>query len=282
MRKLIYSHIENNGVRIQYYRTGEEKPALIFLHGATDYALCWNQLPLNYEPEFDVILMDARGHGLSGAPESGYTPQDQAGDVAALIRQLGLTQTVLLGHSMGADTAAATAALYPDLVGALVLEDPPWPYSRWGATPAERQENAARMREQILAYKSMTFDEIVAFGKEKYPRWDSSEYFQWAKSKQMVSLNMVSNLLEERTPWEQVLQSIRCPGLVFSADPAQGAILTPDTVARIQELWKGVEVVHIPDAGHNIHREQYRTFRDEVKRYLRELQRPKKRLRFPW
>ena len=76
--------------------------------------------------EYDMILPDARGHGLSDQPPTGYAPQDHAADVAGLIRGLGLERPILIGHSMGAGVAATVAAHYPDLVAGAILEDPPW------------------------------------------------------------------------------------------------------------------------------------------------------------
>ncbi|MFZ6021307.1 MAG: alpha/beta fold hydrolase, partial [Chloroflexota bacterium] len=60
MPQLFYGHILSEGVRIQYYRTGGQKPPIILLHGLSDNALCWNRLPLVLEVEFDVIMLDAR------------------------------------------------------------------------------------------------------------------------------------------------------------------------------------------------------------------------------
>ena len=44
-------------------RNGEAP--LILLHGLTDNGLCWNQIPMLLEVEYDVIMPDARGHGVS-------------------------------------------------------------------------------------------------------------------------------------------------------------------------------------------------------------------------
>jgi pimeloyl-ACP methyl ester carboxylesterase len=38
----------------------------------------------------------------------------------------------LIGHSIGADTAAVTADKYPGLVKGVILEDPPWPNDYFG------------------------------------------------------------------------------------------------------------------------------------------------------
>ena len=273
MARLMYGTIQSNGLRIQYYRTGEEKPVLIFLHGAMDNALSWNNLPVFLEPEYDVVLFDARGHGISAAPETGYSPQTQADDVAALIQELTLNQPVLIGHSMGADTAAAAAAKYPGLIKGVVLEDPPWQYDFFGKTEEERSAKSAEMLAQILTYKAMSFDELQAYAKEKHPSWDASEYFQWAKARQLVSPKVISNITEQRSEWKQLVSQIKCPGLLITGDPELGAITTPEISFEISGLWKQVEIVHISNAGHHIHREQYRPFRDIVKKYLRKLKR---------
>ena len=273
MARLMYGTVNSDGLRIQYYRTGEEKPVLIFLHGAMDNGLCWNNLPLFLEPEYDVVLVDARGHGISAAPESGYSSEEQAKDIAVLIQELKLYQPVLIGHSMGADTAAAVAAKFPGLVKGLVLEDPPWPYEVFGKTAEERASRAAEMLVQITTYKAMSFDELLAYGKEKHPMWDDSEYFQWAKARQLVNPKMVSNITEPRGEWRQIVSQIKCSGLLVTGDPDLGAIITSEVADGVSGLWKRVEIVNIPGAGHSIRREKYREFRDVVKKYLRKIKR---------
>ena len=68
MNKLYYGSVRANGIKIQYYRTGEDKQPVVMLHGLTDSGLCWNYLAMALEPEYDVVLLDARGHGMSEKP----------------------------------------------------------------------------------------------------------------------------------------------------------------------------------------------------------------------
>ena len=75
--------------------------------------------------DYDVIMLDARGHGRSAGPKRGYGSIEHAGDVAGAITGLGLKRPAVLGHSMGAVTALALAGLYPNLPRAILLEDPP-------------------------------------------------------------------------------------------------------------------------------------------------------------
>ena len=71
---------------------------------------------------YDVIMVDARGHGLSEKPKQGYTNQAQAADLAGLIEALGIGPTRLLGHSMGARVAATMTYYRADLVNRLGLK----------------------------------------------------------------------------------------------------------------------------------------------------------------
>jgi len=104
--------IEANGIRQHYWRTGNRtKPALVLCHGITDNGLCWTPVARALEADYDVIMLDARGHGLSDAPESGYATADLAADLAAFIHALDLEKPAVLGHSMGGATVSYTDAL---------------------------------------------------------------------------------------------------------------------------------------------------------------------------
>ena len=51
-----------NGVRLHYYRTGNEnKRPLLLVHGFSDNGLCWTPTARNLESEYDVIMPDMNG-----------------------------------------------------------------------------------------------------------------------------------------------------------------------------------------------------------------------------
>src|SRR5215475_4204856 len=113
-----------NGIDIHYLRTGGDKPPLVLLHGLTGSGDCWSPLARALEAEFDVVMPDARGHGYSSRPLSGYGYEDYAGDVVGLIQELGLDAPVLLGHSMGGMTAALVASQIDAALRGVILADP--------------------------------------------------------------------------------------------------------------------------------------------------------------
>ena len=74
--------------------------------------------------DFDVVMVDARNHGQSGAGAADI--KCLAADLAAVVTGLELGAVSALGHSVGASVVTALAADYPHLVTRLLLEDPPW------------------------------------------------------------------------------------------------------------------------------------------------------------
>lgn len=259
-----------NGIRLHYYRTGGEKPPLVLLHGFSDNALCWTRVARALEPEYDVIMYDARGHGLSEAPESGYSSQDRAADLAGLVAALDIQRPALLGHSMGARTAAVAAALYPDLFSCVILEDPPW--RKELESPEEVAARAEQRRAEILANKAKSRDELIALIRQRQPNWAEEELGPWADAKRQMSVYNAT-APRESIPWQEVVRRIPCPGLLLTADPERGGIVTPEVAQEAMALWRQGRWVRIEGAGHSIHRDRFEPFIDAVKSFLGALRR---------
>jgi N-formylmaleamate deformylase len=262
--------IETNGIRLHYTRTGGDKPALVMAHGVTDGGLCWAPVAQALAADYDVIMVDARAHGLSQETEGGFDPATQAEDLAGLVTGLGLTKPAILGHSMGAATAMTLAGTYPDLPGAILLEDPPSWWTDWYET-AEAGDRVGQMRESLITRKAMSREELLADQREREPAWTDDELQPWADAKQRVSLNVVS-VFDRSNPntvdWAATLSRITCPTLLLISDPELGGIVTAEDGASLKALVPQAEVVHIPEAGHSIRRDQFQPYVDAVRSFL--------------
>jgi len=257
-----------NGIRIHYYRTGGDKPPVVLSHGFSDNGLCWIRVAQVLEKDYDLIMPDARGHGLSEAPAEGYTTDDRAADLAGLIQALSLQKPALMGHSMGAATTAATAVRYPHLMSRIVLEDPPWfePDSPWLAgRPAMSTE---QRRAEILARKSQTHEQVAADGRKQSPTWDEIEFGPWAESKLQLSPNVIAAVEEKRAHWSEIVPGIKCPSLLVIGDPKMHSIVAPETARKAAEMNPLIQVVQLNGAGHNIRREQFAGFVQAVTTFL--------------
>lgn len=244
--------IFTNGVHLHYYRTGGAKLPVVLLHGFTDNALCWTHVVKDLEKEYDVIMFDARGHGLSDGPSNGFSTELMADDAAGLIQELQLEKPRLIGHSMGAGVAAQVAATYPDLVQSIVLEDPPW--HDWQDRKRDLQ---ARTRE-----------ERIATLRQEHPRWSDDVLAPMADSKVQFNPAVFQFGLRFSPPWREVVPRISCPMLLLTGDPKLGGIVTAEDVEEMKNFWQRGETVHIGDVGHMIHFEQYDPFMTAVKAFF--------------
>lgn len=258
--------VEANGIRLHFTRTGGNKPALLLLHGFSDDGLCWTPIAQQFENEFDVIMLDARGHGRSDAPESGYGHDQHAADVAGVIASLNLKKPVVMGHSMGAVTTLALASLYPDLPGAIVLEDPPpfWEQRANGLQPERRRG----MGGWIIDLKRLTREEMIESNRKSSPTWPEAERGPWADSKLRLSFNVLNGSGGAGLDMRTAVQQVRCPALLIIADTAMGAITSAEQAKDLQTLMPQLQVVNIAGAGHNIRREQPQQFLQAVRAFL--------------
>lgn len=79
--------------------------------------------PVLREAGYRVACTDLRGHGNSDATFTAYGDAEAAGDILALIEELG-GPAVIVGNSMGAGAGVIAAAQRPELVRGLVLVGP--------------------------------------------------------------------------------------------------------------------------------------------------------------
>jgi pimeloyl-ACP methyl ester carboxylesterase len=106
---------------------GGHGPAVVLLHGFGDTGAMWSPLASRLAAKHTVVVPDLRGMGLSSHPEGGYDKWTQAGDIRAVLRQLGIDRAVVVGHDIGTMVAFAYAARYPDKTERLVVMDAPVP-----------------------------------------------------------------------------------------------------------------------------------------------------------
>jgi pimeloyl-ACP methyl ester carboxylesterase len=266
--------VETNGVRLHYTRTGGDKTPIVLSHGLTDNGLAWSRLAHVLEQTYDLIMVDARGHGLSDKPETGYTPQDHMRDLAGVIRELGLQKPILMGHSMGAITSSMVCAEYPELVRAAILEDPPW---HW-PTAANQSTNEKRKayenwRTRLEMRKMLTTAESFARGPRERPLWSAEDHDADVPAKEQVAMQVLEFILYNEQAWAQEVAKYQAPVLLIYGSSALGGVVGPDVAAEARRINSLVEPVQIPTAGHSIRREQFDEYVAVVREFLADVQR---------
>jgi pimeloyl-ACP methyl ester carboxylesterase len=239
-----------NGIRIHYWRTGGSKPALVLAHGSSDDGLCWTNLAKEFQNDFDIIMFDARGHGLSDPPTSSDPPDVQVEDIAGLIKELKLNRPILMGHSMGSASVARFAAKYPDVPRAVILEDPA--LIRPATPPAPSQTTPETRRANILTRNNTSEEALVEGCMKNSPKWGRSECEFWAPSKRRHHPDTALISTANRPPMSDLFPKIVARTLILKADADEGVKKQNEQVAA---LLKSGKIVHIKGAGHNVRRE---------------------------
>jgi N-formylmaleamate deformylase len=248
-----------NGLRFHITRNGGGNPPIVLAHGFSDDGLCWASTAERLASAYDVIMVDARGHGRSDAPEQGYGISVQADDLAGVIDALGLRRPIVLGHSMGAQTALVLASRYPNVPRAIALEDPP----PWWASDAEVPYSPVwrtESRAWIIGLQQQSREALLAAQRAAEPEWPAADLDPWVESKLAFSLNYYNGLETLAVEWPRLLQSIRCPALLMTGDPQKGALVTPSQAAELQRWLPQVQTAHIAGAGHSIRRDQLQRY----------------------
>jgi pimeloyl-ACP methyl ester carboxylesterase len=106
-----------------YLQWGERGPPIIFVHGITANAFCFQAYADELARDHRVFAYDQRGRGDSDKPESGYSMPNHAADLVALIDAWELDRPVIAGHSSGAFIALYFAVHYPEKLSKLILID---------------------------------------------------------------------------------------------------------------------------------------------------------------
>ena len=117
-----------NGIDMRYAETGSG-PLVVFCHGWPESWYSWrHQLTSVGAAGFRCVAPDMRGYGGTEAPEpiDQYTLHHLVGDMAELVKALGETRAVIVGHDWGAPVAWHAALWRPDLFPAVCAMSVPY------------------------------------------------------------------------------------------------------------------------------------------------------------
>ena len=106
-----------------YVQWGMQGSPIIFVHGLTANAFCFQAFADNLANNHRVFAYDLRGRGDSDKPESGYSIPIHAADLAEMLDELELDRPIVAGHSSGAFIGLYFAVHFPEKLSKLILID---------------------------------------------------------------------------------------------------------------------------------------------------------------
>ena len=233
--------------RLAYEVTGTEGPLVICVPGMGELRQTYRLLaPILVRRGCRVVAMDIRGHGDSDATFTSYDDVALAGDILALIDELGAPAFVV-GNSMGAGAGVIAAADAPAKVSGLALLGPFVRDPEGGALQ--------KLLFRILLTKPWGPAAFMSY----YPQWlPGAKPEGYAEHKTRVRENLgrsghrkafVRTTRTSHTPAQQRLGEIKTPTVVV-----MGAADVDWKDPSAEAEWIGdklrAEVVMVPEVGH--------------------------------
>ena len=271
-----------NGIRLHYYRTGGDKPVLLLLHGFNEYGLTWLRTAKELEQDYDIIMVDARGHGHSdGIAKGGYPPGATVEDIAGVIHALKLDRPRIIGFSMGGATALRLAATYPELVHSFIYEG-----LSDGAMPPEVANSQGYQAwfqgwlSGLEELRTMSYEQRLASAlSQLFPTmggslWPEDEYVPMVEANALFDLDLARYSIklwgsEYQDDPAALLKQVNCPAMMMKhafAFPAQGA------QPGVREAPPGqpyIRTVYFENTGHFIRRMAFEQYMGLVREFLR-------------
>ncbi len=131
----MYSHV------IQTSPVDKRKEFLVLIHGLGGRAASWDRVIPQLTSRFNILRYDLRGHGQSEIPPGPWSLDDFVQDLEGVLGEVKITQTHLVGFSLGGLIAQKFTLKNPMQVNKLVILS-----AVAGRTEAEREKVVQRLR----------------------------------------------------------------------------------------------------------------------------------------
>lgn len=203
-------------------RAPNPKGTIVAFHGVSDNGASLADIGARWGEQWRVVLVDSLGHGLSPrfSPQQLQAPFRSALQAAAETVRVEASQSVggqvvLFGHSMGGAIAAGVAADHPQLVRAVVLEDPAL------LTPTQEATYKNNAGESVGGLEHISRDQSGAIAnlarQQAYRNWPLSEYGPWAQAKTQVDRAFIATGVVGLAGRE-IIKELQVPTLVLTGD----------------------------------------------------------------
>ncbi len=228
-------------------------PSALFIHGNSANGLTFKeQLEGPLGQKYKIVALDLPGHGTSSRathPAETYHMPGYARVVAGLAQQLGMTDAVLVGWSLGGHIALEAAKLLPQSRGIIIWGAPPV-----GIPPAMHMAFLPNPAMAGAFAAELTPEQITAFGEAclRPGAKPDADYFEaFAQTHGLARATMGGSIMTANYEDEvKIVQNLDKPLAILQGEREQLVNLEYLKSLQAPTLWRGAVQV-IPDAGHS-------------------------------
>jgi pimeloyl-ACP methyl ester carboxylesterase len=252
--RVAHGYADSNGVKIHYASLGKG-PLILMIHGFPDFWYTWRVQMEALSDKFQCVAIDQRGYNLSDKPKGveNYSVRFLVGDVKAVIKSLGQTKAIIVGHDWGGLVGWQFALNVPEMTDRLIILNLPHPrgLNRELAHNPKQQKNSqyARDFQQPDAADRLTPEQLVFWVKEPETRTKYIEAFKRSDFEAML------NYYKRNYPREPYIEDTspvtRAQVSVLMIHGLNDTAMLP---GALNDTWdwldKDLTLVTIPGAGH--------------------------------
>jgi len=245
------AYVDNEGIRIHYEVEGSGPP-LVLHHGFSASLDVWrdygyvDELNKNYQ----VILVDARGHGTSGKPHDpkAYTMESMVGDIVAVLNSLRIKKVHYFGYSMGGMVGYHALIYAPSRFDSLILGGSTYPlhtreYAEYDVTllirnalEAALAENPQKPMESFIMALERKFGPLIEARRKKALANDA-----------LALVAAAQGIAETTSPLaEEILPFTALPCLIFAGEQDSWCA----SAARCAQIIPGARFFSLPKIDH--------------------------------
>ena len=257
-----------NGLRYDYEEKGSGLP-VVFAHGLTFDRHMWDHQVETLSARYRCIAYDFLGHGGSPVGPEGYSLEDEAENLHALMAQWGASPAHVVGLSMGGMVALRLALVHPQDVRSLTILD---------ASAEEELPERAPLYEQLAATAKAqgpqtVADPVVGFMFSRGFVESEPEKVEAYKSSfgalDMEGLERATKAVSRRTTVLAQIPQIAVPALVIVG--SEDISTTADKAQHIVEGIRGARLKTIAGSGHMTPVEQPERITELLSAFLTEI-----------
>lgn len=230
-----------NGIKMYYEIYGKGSPLVLIHGGGSTIETSFGRVIPELSKSHQIIAVELQAHGRTSDRDKGISFEQDADDVAALLKNLNISTADFLGFSNGGSTVFQIAIRHPQLTNKIVV----------ASSLLKRNGTAPQFWEFM---KKGTFEQMPKQYKDAFLKVnpDSAKLYNMFKrcATRMINFHDVS---------DEQIKSVKCPVLLVNGD---ADVATSEHMVLMSHLIPNCKLAIIP-GGHGEYMGEINTLKSQ-------------------